>query len=115
MNIKELHERFKDDDSPSVEGQVRWLQKQGFAQHQIEQAMLKVYDEIDRGLVTFEGDRKGFRLDQYLLQTAKQIRTEELSQQIKSIEDFHARLKAQWEEDLRKKQRKPWYKRIFGL
>lgn len=49
MNFKQLHEQFKDNDSPSVEGQIRWLQKQGFAQHQIEQAMLTVYSELERG------------------------------------------------------------------
>ena len=49
MNFKVLHEKFKDDDSPTVEGQIRWLQKQGFAQHQIEQAMLTVYSALERG------------------------------------------------------------------
>ena len=42
MDIKALHERFKDDHSPSVEGQIRWLQKQGFPQHHIEQAMAEM-------------------------------------------------------------------------
>ncbi len=49
MDIKAVHERFKDDQSPSVEGQIRWLQKQGFAEHQIQQAMITVYSDIERG------------------------------------------------------------------
>lgn len=49
--MKVIHERFKDTDSPSVEGQIRWLQKQGFAQHHLEQAMISVYGDIDNGRV----------------------------------------------------------------
>lgn len=49
MDIKLVHEQFKDNHSPSVEGQIRWLQKQGFAEHQIQQAMIAVYGDIERG------------------------------------------------------------------
>jgi len=49
MDIIKLHEDFKDDDSPSVEGQIRWLQKQGFLQNQIDQALITVYGDIERG------------------------------------------------------------------
>lgn len=49
MDIKKLHEPFKDDDSPAAEGQVVWLQKQGFNQAQIDRAMVDVYSALDRG------------------------------------------------------------------
>jgi len=49
MNIQILHKMFRDDDSPSVEGQIRWLQKQGFLQNQIDQAMITMYTDIERG------------------------------------------------------------------
>lgn len=70
MNIKEIHKQFADDHSPSVEGQIRWLQKQGFAQHQIEQAMITVYSEIERGEVPLvwhmrEPDTSGHVKDTY--------------------------------------------------
>ena len=48
MNFSSLHEPFKDEDSPSVEAQIRWLQKQGFAQHQIQKTMVRVYSEISK-------------------------------------------------------------------
>ncbi len=48
MDLKKLHEQFKDDDSPSVEGQIRWLQKQGFDKAQVERAMVTVYSELHR-------------------------------------------------------------------
>ena len=47
MNFEKLHEPFKDDDSPSVEGQIRWLQKQKFTQAQIEQALLLAYSDLN--------------------------------------------------------------------
>ena len=43
-----LHRKFKDHDSPSVEGQIRWLQKQGFAEHHIQQAMIALYNDIEQ-------------------------------------------------------------------
>lgn len=46
-----LHKQFKDDDSPSVEGQIRWLQKQGFAEHHIQQAIVAVYNDIEQGKI----------------------------------------------------------------
>jgi len=110
MDFKQLHERFKDDDSPSVEGQIRWLQKQGFAQHQIEQAMISTYTEIERGEFT---PKNGSDLDQYLLNKAKIVRTEELSAQIKKMEEFVDKLKGQAIEEYKKEQEKPWYKRLF--
>ena len=49
MNLKELHKQFRDNDSPSVEGQYRWLEKQGFTPDQIEQAIIETYTEIHNG------------------------------------------------------------------
>lgn len=144
MDMKTLHARFKDDDSPSVEGQIRWLQKQGFPQHHIEQAMLTLYSELERGNVPKKEDgtpvKGGWDLDQALLLTAKTIRTDELRLQVKRLEEFEAKLKAKWEEDRRKeeailaaaeeerkereakkaeedaasKPKRPWYKRLFS-
>uniref|UniRef100_A0A7C4TX39 Uncharacterized protein n=1 Tax=Caldisericum exile TaxID=693075 RepID=A0A7C4TX39_9BACT len=111
MDFKAIHERFKDDDSPSVEGQIRWLQKQGFAQHQIEQAMIATYSAIERGEFT---PQNGFELDQYLLNEAKKIRTEELTLMIKRMEDFVANIKKQAIDEYKAQQAKPWYKRLFG-
>jgi uncharacterized protein (DUF2132 family) len=112
MDFKELHSKYKDEYSPSVEGQIRWLQKQGFAQHQIEQAMITVYSEIERGEKDF---KNGLELDQYLLEKAKLIRTEELTAQIKKMEEFVNKLKGQAIEEYRRQQARPWYKKILGI
>jgi len=112
MDFKELHSKYKDEYSPSVEGQIRWLQKQGFAQHQIEQAMISVYTEIERGEKDF---KNGLELDQYLLEKAKIIRTEELADQVKKMEAFVEKIKTQAVEDYKKQQARPWYKKILRM
>jgi uncharacterized protein (DUF2132 family) len=112
MDMKELHAKYKDENSPSVEGQVRWLQKQGFAQHQIEQAMIAVYTEIERGEKDF---KDGLELDQYLLEKAKIIRTQELADQVKKMESFVESIRNKAIEDYKKQQARPWYKKILGM
>lgn len=142
MKFNELHAKFKDDDSPSVEGQIRWLQKQGFQQHQIEQAMLTAYSELHAGRVpqrwkrTMKGkedqeviERKfgtgdtkpkgsgwdsrdiknGFEFDQFILDCAKRVRTDELSIMLRHMEKFEKDLKKKWSTQV------PWYKRMFGV
>lgn len=112
MDFIQLHAKYKDDDSPSVEGQIRWLQKQGFVNHQIEQAMITVYSEIERGEIDF---KNGAELDHYLLERAKRIRTEELTEHIKKMEHFVNSLRQQAVEDYKKQQAKPWYKKLFRM
>lgn len=111
MDFVKIHERFKDNDSPCVEGQIRWLQKQGFAQHQIEQAMISLYSAIERGE---KAPKNGFELDQLLLAEAKKIRTEELREQVKRMESFVEKIKQQAIDEYRAKQGKPWYKKIIS-
>jgi hypothetical protein len=105
MNFKELHEKFKDDASPSVELQIRWLQKMGFLQHQIDQAMITVYTEIEQGK-TF---KNGGEFNLYLKDVVTKIRTEELKLYVANLESFEAKMRKKWEEE----KPKPWYKRIF--
>lgn len=138
MNIVELHSKFKDEHSPSPEAQVRWLQKQGFAQHQIDQAFMTIYGDLERGkpaLVFEEWDgerildtkygpsdadppshrykareiRTGWELDQSLLEAAKMARTQELSALLSNIEKFEKKMRKKWAAQV------PWYKRVFGV
>ncbi|MGD9157163.1 MAG: hypothetical protein PVG39_02030 [Desulfobacteraceae bacterium] len=146
MNFKELHERFKDEGSPSVEGQIRWLQKMGFGQHQIEQAMLMVYTELENEKlpkrwkrtvkkdgrqeiterVYLPADHKGpgpewecrdikdgNDLDQFLLEAARKVRTEELNQMVSNMEKLKSKLEADWKKRILSKR--PWYKRMLGI
>jgi len=47
MDMKKLHEKYLDEGSPSVEAQIRWLQKMQFAEHHIKQTMIIVYSELE--------------------------------------------------------------------
>jgi len=138
MNLEILHSQFKDDDSPSVEGQIRWLQKQGFSQAQIDQAFILLYTDIEqykfpKVFELYEGDNlidtkygphdqdppnhnykvrtitNGFELDQCLLECAKIVRQTELKRLAKGIEVFEKKLRKRWARQV------PWYKRIFGV
>lgn len=118
MNFKELHRKYADNDSPTVEGQIRWLQKQGFPQHQIEQAMITVYGEISRGETTF---KNGSELDQYLLNVSKKFRTDELTALSAVWEENAAAQEKKWREKweaenkLPEEVKKPWYKKVLGI
>ena len=114
MDLKALHAKFRDDDSPSVEGQIRWLQKQGFAQHHIDQAIIGMYTDIEQEVLTF---KSGHEMDQKLLERAKQIRTNELATYVGHLERFESDLKAKWEKERLAKEAannaKSWFERIF--
>ena len=109
MDFKKLHEKYKDDASPSVELQIRWLQRIGFQPHQVDQAMIAVYTEIEQGKKTFNS---GGELNLYLKDVAVKIRSEEINVYITNLEKFEAKMRKTWEDD--QKKLKPWYKRIFG-
>ena len=131
--------KFKDEGCPSVEGQIRWLQKQGFQQHQIDQAMMQLYKALDHGeipqickrldapgdesqtIYRLKGEtqkvgrwdvrsiKDGFELDQVLLELARRIRTDELAVLIKNIENFEKDMRKRWE----KANKIPLWKRMF--
>jgi len=145
MEFKKLHEQFKDDDSPSVEGQVRWLQKQGFAQHQIEQAMIATYTELEHGdipvrwkNVAKDGDgnekvERRYSLADHSPPTKqtwdkREIKNGfELDQVLLEMakkartDDLNAMVKNMetFEKGLKKKwakaESRPWYKKLFGV
>lgn len=139
MDIKAILANYTDEPAYTVEGQIRWLQKQGFAPDQIDQAVLSVYFDIERGLlpnrwdtgseiVYLPGDQPksgehwlggpitgGHELDQYLLKVAKDIRTKELSDKVAAIGVQVSKMKAQWEADYIKANAKPgFFKRLFA-
>lgn len=141
MDIKALLSGFTDLKDHTVEGQIRWLQKQGFTQDHIDHAILAVYFDIERGVIPkkwntgidgevtyLPGDQEpsgahwtggpisgGNDLDHYLLKVAKDIRTKELSDKVAQIGTQVAKMKAQWEADFKKANAKPgFFKRMFG-
>ena len=51
MDIKSLLQAYTSEKEFTVEGQIRWLQKQGFSQDQIDHAILAVYFDLERGVL----------------------------------------------------------------
>lgn len=141
MDLKTIHDAFTQKKDHTIEGQMRWLQKQSFTEDQIAQALMTVYFDLERGVmpnkwqmgeggetVYLPGDQpkasetwiggpiSGFHeLDQYLLKVAKDIRTRELTDKVKAVGEQVAKMKAQWEKDFIKAHAKPGFlKRTFG-
>lgn len=130
MDFKKLHEPYKDDASPSIELQIRWLQRLGFQPHQIDQAMITVYTEIEQKERTFAN---GGELNLYLKDIAAKIRSDELNVYITNLENFEAKMRKTWEESRKveeskkvetipepepkpkPKPKRPWYIRILDI
>ena len=106
MDFKKLHEKYKDEASPSVELQIRWLQRIGFQPHQVDQALITVYTEIEQGKKTF---KNGGELNLYLKDVAAKIRTEEIGVYINNLERFEAKMRKKFQAEL------PWWKKILGI
>ena len=88
MNFEELHKPYADQDSPTVEGQMRWLLKQGIPQHLVDLAMLYVYDQITKGK-TFSGGRE---LDLYLLDIARKLHADEIIERLKILQERYGNI-----------------------
>ena len=141
MDLKAILANYTSKKDHTVEGQMRWLQKQGFTEDQIAQALMTVYFDLERGVLPnkwqmgpdgetayLPGDQPkasetwiggpisgGHELDQYLLKVAKDIRTRELTDKVAAIGVQVSKMKAQWEKDYLKANAKPGFlKRTFG-
>ena len=139
MDIKAIHAKFQDRPDHTIEGQMRWLEKQGFSRDQIDAAMLKVYFDLERGCLPIKwntgsetvylaGDvppsgehwvgepaTSSHDIDRYLLAVAKGIRTQEYADKAARLGEQVAKMKAQWEADFKKANAKPgFFKRLFA-
>lgn len=139
MDIKAIHAKFQDRPDHTIEGQMRWLEKQGFTRDQIDEAMLSVYFDLERGVIPckwntgtevvyFSGDTpksgehweggpidNSHDLDRYLLKVAKDIRTKEYSDKARRLGEQVAKMKSQWEADYKKANAKPgFFKQLFS-
>lgn len=83
MNFEELLQPYSEGDR-TVEKQVKWLLAKGIPRHHIDNAVLTVFDEIDRGK-TFEN---GHDLDRYLLDVAQGLYKSELTEHVAKLEGF---------------------------
>jgi uncharacterized membrane-anchored protein YjiN (DUF445 family) len=84
MDFDELIKPYSENDR-TVEMQVKWLLSKNIPRSFIDQALLVVYDEIERGKV-FEN---GHELDRYLLQAAQDLYQAEVNDSVQKLQDFH--------------------------
>jgi len=106
MDLRALHAKYRDQDSPSVELQVKWLKRLGFEGQVVDRAILTVYTEIEQGEKDF---KSGGELNLYLKEVAEGIRKDDLTAYVSHLEKFEAKLRKKWEGKL------PWWKRWLGV
>ncbi len=84
MDFNELIKPYSENDR-TVELQVKWLLSKNIPRNFVDQALLVVYDEIERGKV----HENGHELDRYLLQVAQDLYQAEVNDSIAKLQDFH--------------------------
>lgn len=122
MDFKSVLEPYADCDADgtprrTTEGQIKWLMRKGLPRAVIDQAILKVYNELQAGRV-FKGDvngTAGYYLDQYLLESAKEIQQAEVEKQARDLEAFLGAFKQTAVEQYIKAQRGSVWKRIKAV
>ena len=97
MDFAKLCEPYKEN-GRTPQGQIKWLTSKGIPKDKIDQAMLVVYDEIDRGKI-FEN---GHEFDRYLLETAQGLHKASLDDEVQKLQRFFDGFKSKWGEDLTK-------------
>ena len=122
MDFKILLEPYAEPDAQgkptrTIEAQIKWLTKKGISRSIIDQAILKVFNQLETGM-KFEGDAQataGHKLDHYLLQTAQEIQHAELSKQAKELEAFMTTFKQSAVEEYVKAQKGSVWKRVKAV
>jgi len=109
MDFEKLIEPYKENGRTPA-GQIKWLLSKGIPQANVDQAMLYVYDEIQRGR-TFES---GHELDRYLLTKAQEFQKADAEAQVQRLQEFFGKFKENWHREMtRKKSRWERFLEVF--
>jgi hypothetical protein len=111
MDFQKLLEPYSEDGLRTTAGQIKWLQSKGVPQEKIDQAILHVYDEMERGR-TFE---TGEALDHYLLQCARDFHRNDYEAHARSLETFFNTFKDQWRQELTAQGKPTLWQRIKAV
>ena len=114
IKFEQLHAPYKGPESPSPAAQVKWLLTKQIPTNVVEQAMVSVYDELDRG----KKFASGFELDRYLLSVAQAFHKRDSEAHLQALENFHQHMRTKWNEDLRKLvliKKVPLWKKVLTL
>lgn len=110
MNFETLIEPYKEN-GRTPQGQIKWLISKGIERDKIDQAMLIVYDEIERGKAL----QNGHELDRYLLDIAQKLVKEDIDESVKRLETFFNTFKDKWQEELKNQQKPKLLNRIKAV
>jgi hypothetical protein len=96
MELNKLIEPYSENGVRTIEAEIKWLMGKGIPRHHIDQAILTVFDEIERGkeFVADEANSAGHFLDHELLRVAQELHRAELADSVKKLEDFFNSLTA---------------------
>lgn len=97
MDYKKLCEPYSEN-GRTPEGQRIWLIRKGIPPSIVDQAMILVYDEVERGR-TFDN---GTHFDHQLLLKAQELVQADATAQLAALEEFHQKIRDKWGEDLTK-------------
>lgn len=97
MNYEKLLEPYKEN-GRTAEGQVTWLLKKGLSKASIDQAMIEIYDGVERG----QKYLTGHELDRALFDRASALAKADVIASLGQLEIFHQSLRDKWGDDLMK-------------
>ncbi len=110
MDFTKLLEPYKED-GRTPQGQIKWLTSKQIPRDKIDQAILVVYDELERGK-TF---KDGHELDRYLLEVAQGLQKIGLDEEVKRLETFFNTFKDKWQEELKNAQKSGVWQRVKAV
>lgn len=113
-------ERDKDGNPKrTVEGQIKWLtNRHHLPRDVVDRAILKVYNELEAGLVFKDSEidgNAGHQLDRHLYNTAQDILKQNVTKQAKELEDFMLKFKQTAVEKYVAAQRGSVWKRVKAV
>jgi hypothetical protein len=103
MDLRILYQPYATGEAPNIESLMTWLAKNGLPQHNIDQALLQVFDAMDRGKMTFVKDVKHsstWYLWQEVLAAGKALQEAETKLYADHLQSFHTKMRQAWSEDL---------------
>ena len=95
MNYEKLLEPYKENGRTAA-GQVTWLLKKGLPKESIDQAMIEIYDGLERG----QNYSAGHELDRALFDRASELAKASAATSLAQLEIFHQSLRDKWGDDL---------------
>jgi len=110
MDFKELLKPYEEN-GRTIEGILKWLISKGVARNFIDQAILRVFGDMENGTTFPDGNA----LDQFLLKVARDLEKDDLVKQAKELESFMTNFKQDAVKEYVKVQQGSVWKRLKAV